>query len=68
MQNETKEKLVKILTDELCYCYCDNCINAEEENENACECCYRKYSNWGLAKATAEMLVERIIEVIDSQK
>lgn len=53
-----EEKAVKILTDELCYAYCDNCRNAMDiEN---CDDCHRKYQNWALSKDTAAYIVDRI--------
>lgn len=55
-----KEKAVKILTDELCYAYCDNCKNSEDiEN---CDDCHRKYQNWALDKDTAAYIIDRIIK------
>ena len=68
IQNETRQELVNFLMDELSYCYCDSCKYAEEEfwNESNCEYCHRKYSNWSLGKTTAEMLVDKITEVIDN--
>ena len=63
-----KEKAVKILTDELCYAYCDNCANSA--NIENCDNCHRKYQNWALRKYqnwaldkdTAAYIVDRIIK------
>lgn len=58
-----KEKAVKILTDELCYAYCDNCKNSEiNENIGNCDDCYRKYQNWALSEYTAAYIIDRIIK------
>ena len=62
MQN--KEKIIKILTDELHYCYCDNCKfnDYDKYQENYCDGCYRKYSNWALSPKTAEEIIDKIIQ------
>lgn len=60
-----EEKAVKILTDELCYAYCDNCWfsnSAEEDDYRNCDDCHRKYQNWALDKDTAAYIVDRIIK------
>ncbi len=63
MQN--KEEMIQILTDNLSYCYCDNCKYGDYEiyGDDFCEGCYRKYSNWALSPATAEEIVDKIIQL-----
>lgn len=55
-----KEKAVKILTDELCYAYCDNCKNSR--NIENCDDCHRKYQNWALDEDSARYIIDRIIK------
>ena len=64
-----KEKIIKILIDELYYCYCDNCEygNWDKYQDNECDGCYRKYQNWKLSTNTAAQIAEQIIkEVINN--
>ncbi len=63
MQN--KEKIIQILTNDLDYCYCDNCKYGDYETyeDRFCEGCYRKYSNWALSPATAEEIADKIIQL-----
>ena len=62
MQN--KEKIIQILTNDLKYCYCDNCEYSDYERyeDKLCDGCYRKYSNWALSPATAEEIADKIIQ------
>ncbi len=57
-----KEKIINILINELCYCYCDNCEygNFDKYGDDHCEDCHRKYQNWKLAEYTAEKLADKI--------
>ena len=61
-----KEKIIKILIDELCYCYCDNCeySNWNKYQDNECDNCYRKYQNWKLSTNTAAQIAEQIIKEV----
>lgn len=64
-----KEKIVNILINELCYCYCDNCEygNWDKYQDDQCEDCHRKYQNWKLSSDTAAQIAEQIIkEVINN--
>ena len=65
MQNN-KEKITKILTDELCYCYCDNCKYCDYETygDRFCDECHRKYSNWKLSQNTAAIIADEIIKEV----
>ena len=65
MQNN-KEKIAKILTDELCYCYCDNCEfgNYDKYQDNFCDGCHRKYQNWKLSQNTAALIADKIIKEV----
>ena len=64
MQNN-KEKIAKILTDELSYCYCDNCEfgNWDKCQDTRCDDCHRKYQNWRLSQNTAEEIADKIIKL-----
>ena len=59
-----KEKIVNILINELCYCYCDNCEygNWDKYQDNQCEDCHRKYQNWALDEDSARYIINRIIK------
>ena len=63
-----EEKIAKILTNEPCYCYCDNCEfgNWDKYQDRECDDCHRKYQNWRLSKNTAKKLAKRIIEEINN--
>lgn len=62
-----KEKIAKIIYDELWYMYCNNCRYDSEIDESdinyGCEECHRKYSGWAISMATAEGIAERICEI-----
>lgn len=62
-----KEKIINILIDELCYCYCDNCEynNWDKYQDNECDECHRKYQNWKLSKDTAAQIAEQIIKEVN---
>ena len=68
MQNNIKDRIAKILTDELCYCYCDNCEfgNWDKYQDTQCDNCHRKYQNWRLSEETAKELAEQIIGEINN--
>ena len=70
MQNNIKDRIVKILTDELCYCYCDNCEfgNWDKYQDTRCDDCHRKYQNWRLSENTAKIITKQIIEEIKNAK
>ena len=63
-----EEKIAKILTNELCYCYCDNCEfgNWDKYQDTRCDDCHRKYQNWQLSEDTAKELAEQIIKEINN--
>jgi hypothetical protein len=62
-----KEKIINILINELCYCYCDNCEYSSwnKYQDNECDNCYRKYQNWKLSKDTAAQIAEQIIKEVN---
>ena len=62
-----KEKIIKILIDELDYCYCDNCEygNWDKYQDHHCNDCYRKYQNWRLSTDTATKIAEQIIKEVN---
>lgn len=59
-----KDEIAKIIYEELCYMYCDNCrYNSEigEDDPNfGCDDCHRKYNGWGISMAKAERIAEMI--------
>lgn len=57
------DTISKILEDELCYVYCDNCKYDMEDDE--CEDCHRKYQNWALSEDSAVSIAEKIIKALD---
>lgn len=58
-----KEKIINILINELCYCYCDNCeySNWDKYKDYYCDDCHRKYQNWKLSTDTATQIAEKIM-------
>ena len=68
MQNNIEDKIAKILTDELCYCYCDNCEfgNWDKYQDRECDVCYRKYQNWRLSEKSAKLIAKQIIKEINN--
>ena len=57
---KTKEEIINILTDALCYAYCDNCGNGMDED--LCGDCHRKYQNWKLSRDAAEKIADEILK------
>ena len=59
-----KEKIINILINELCYCYCDNCeySNQDKYGDRYCDGC--QYQNWKLSTDTAANLAEQIINEV----
>lgn len=70
MQNNIEDKIVKILTDTLCYCYCDNCEFGDWDRyqDSVCESCYRKSQNWQLSGRTAKSIAKQIIKEINNEQ
>lgn len=68
MEFNIENKIAKILTDELCYCYCDNCEfgDWDKYQDIGCDNCHRKYQNWRLSEETAKRLAEQIIKGISN--
>lgn len=66
---DIENRIAKILTDELCYCYCDNCEfgNWDKYQDTRCDNCYRKYQNWQLSEDTAKELAKQIIGEINKE-
>lgn len=60
-------KIADIIYRELNYMYCDNCrynnhTPLEDENgDNPCEDCHRKYNGWGISREEAER-IERLCQ------
>lgn len=57
-----KEKITKLLMDELSSIYCYNCKN--DLDEDLCGDCHRKYMNWLLSESAAEEITDKILEVM----
>ena len=64
-------EIVKILQDELCSVYCDNCSGPDgpedEYGPEQCEDCHRKSMKWGLSTQTAKLLALRIIKTSEGK-
>ena len=60
-----KEKIIKILIDNLSYVYCYNCSG--ELDDNNCDDCHRKYMNWQISQKYAEKITDEILESIKEE-
>ena len=63
-----KELVSKLIYDYVDYMYCDNCrFNTElqEESENACGDCHRKYNGWGISRRAADTISEKILKLLE---
>lgn len=60
-----KEKIVNILINELCYCYCDNCKYGKFKDRH-CDDCHREYQSWKLSTDTAAQIAEQIITEVNN--
>lgn len=59
-----KEQISAYLYDRIDYMYCDNCrFNGEEDGDDACDSCHRKYNGWAISKAECDAIAEYIIEL-----
>ena len=57
---KTKEEIINILTETLCYAYCDNCGNGMVEE--LCYGCHRKNQRWKLSRDTAGKIADEILK------
>lgn len=58
------EKMVNWLMNEMSCVYCDTCkYNCLEDNDNACDYCYRKSMGWSISKQEATSIVEHILKM-----
>jgi hypothetical protein len=66
-----KEKIIKILYDELIDIYCDTCRFAYKDenswkkegyNESPCCNCSRKNMNWEISRKEAEKIADKILK------
>ncbi len=57
-----KNEIIKLLTGQLDYAYCDNCKYGDYDKygDRYCDNCHRKYQNWGLSYSTANDLANII--------
>lgn len=63
-----KEKISDLIYDELNYMYCDNCRHDSEVCDDGyggdpCFDCHRKYNGWGVSRAVANHLAEKIVNM-----
>lgn len=58
-----RDKIAQIIYGYLDWAYCDNCRYGSELPEQ-CDCCHRKSINWEISKETAEVIADRIMEVV----
>lgn len=58
-----RDKIAQVIYDYLDWAYCDNCRYGSELPEK-CDCCHRKSINWEISKETAEVIADRIMEVV----
>ena len=65
-----EDTIVKILTNELYYCYCDNCkfSDWDKYQDEECDGCYRKYQNWALSEDAARSITKLILKEIKNAK
>ena len=58
-----KDKIAQFIYDYLDWAYCDDCRYNFEDSEK-CGYCHRESINWELSKETAEVLADKIIDII----
>lgn len=67
-----KENIAKIIYEELCYMYCNNCRYNSEIGEDApdygCDDCHRRCNGWGISMAEASRIAEMIGDDTDRPK
>lgn len=62
-----RDKIIQLIYDYLDWAYCDDC-RYNSENSGECEWCYRKNISWGIGKETAEVLTDKIMDIIKEVK
>lgn len=62
-----KDKIAQFIYDYLDWAYCDNCRYNFEDSDK-CDCCHRKSINWELSEETAEVLADKIMDIIKEAK
>lgn len=62
-----KDKIAQFIYDYLDWAYCDNCRH-DFEDSRKCDCCHRKSINWEISKETAEVLADKIMDIIKEAK
>lgn len=62
-----RDKIAQFIYNYLDWAYCDNCRYNFEDSEN-CDCCHRKSIHWELSKETAEVLADKIMDIIKEVK
>lgn len=59
-----RQAAIDAVYDAFSYAYCDNCEKEmNEENEDSCEDCHRKYQNWSASKKTIERIFNNLSSV-----
>lgn len=62
-----RDKIAQFIYDYLDWAYCDNCRYNFEDSDK-CDCCHRKSIHWELSKETAEVLADKIMDIIKEVK
>lgn len=62
-----RDKIAQFIYDYLDLAYCDNCRYNFEDSEK-CDCCHIKSIYWELSKETAEVLADKIMDIIKEVK
>ena len=59
-----EQKIADLIYKYVDYMYCDNCrYNSEQDGEDACEDCHRKYNGWGISMSMARALAKEIAKL-----
>lgn len=60
-----KEKIIKLLYQQLGSIYCDSCDNVD--TDAICDYCHRKSMSWSLSWAGAEGLADAIMKIVSEE-
>lgn len=58
-----RDEIAQIIYDYLDWAYCDNC-RYDSASPEKCDYCHRKSISWEISKETAEVIADRIMEVV----
>lgn len=62
-----RDKIAQFIYGYLDWAYCDNCRYNFEDSDK-CDCCHSKSINWELSEETAEVLADKIMDIIKEVK